>query len=120
MGRGVRNLVCFAPGLCHGSPDFGCSDLSLCLQLIDRATSPQDEDDTKGDTTCLEDSWKELSLLKATPRLQSQSPPAALGQPVLLPAPLPSAPGEWHPFPYNLGGYPFGGHIQEMQPKPCH
>ncbi|XP_039703479.1 mitochondrial dynamics protein MID49 [Pteropus medius] len=74
-----------------GAAVLGIATLAV-KRLIDRATGPQDEDDTKGDTTSLEDSWKELSLLKATPRLQSQSPPAALSQPVLLPAPLPSAP----------------------------
>jgi hypothetical protein len=69
--------------LCHSS---------LCLQLIDRATSPRDEDDAKGD------SWKELSLLKVTPPRQPQSP-AALSQPVSPLSPLSSAPGEQHPFP---------------------
>ncbi|XP_020033036.2 mitochondrial dynamics protein MID49 isoform X3 [Castor canadensis] len=64
--------------LCHSS---------LCLQLIDRATSPRDEDDAKGD------SWKELSLLKVTPPRQPQSP-AALSQPVSPLSPLSSAPEE--------------------------
>lgn len=90
------------------------SPVSLCLQLIDRATSPRDEDDTKGDAPCLEDSWQDLSLLKATPRLQSQPPPAALSQLVPPPAPSLSAPGERHPFPSDLGGSRFGGHIREM------
>lgn len=75
------------------------SDLFLCLQLIDRATSPRDEEDVKGDTTCLEESWKELSLLKATPRLQLRSPPSALSQSRPCPAPLPSTPSEWHLLP---------------------
>uniref|UniRef100_A0A8D1QJL0 Mitochondrial dynamics protein MID49 n=1 Tax=Sus scrofa TaxID=9823 RepID=A0A8D1QJL0_PIG len=61
-------------------------------QLIDRATSSQDEADAKGDATCLEESWKELSLLKATPCLQCRPPPAALSQSVPLRAPSPSAP----------------------------
>ncbi|XP_019512251.1 PREDICTED: mitochondrial dynamics protein MID49 [Hipposideros armiger] len=74
-----------------GAAVLGIATLAV-KRLIDRATSPRDEDDTKGDTTCLEDSWKELNLLKATPCLQSRSPPAALSQSVLLPAPLPSAP----------------------------
>ena len=86
----------------------------FCLQLIDRATSPQDEDDIKGDATCLEDSWKELSLLKATPRQQPRSSPAALSHPVLLSAPSLFSPGEWHPSSSNLGGSPFGGHTEEM------
>lgn len=74
-----------------GAAVLGIATLAV-KRLIDRATSPRDEDDTKGDSTCLEDSWKELSLLKTTPRLQSRSPPAALSQPVLLPARSPSAP----------------------------
>ncbi|XP_066221117.1 mitochondrial dynamics protein MID49 isoform X1 [Saccopteryx leptura] len=61
-------------------------------RLIDRATGPQDEDDAKGDPTGLEDSWKELSLLKATPRRPPRTPPAALSQPLLLPAPSLLAP----------------------------
>lgn len=73
------------------------SSMSLCLQLIDRATSSQDEADAKGDATCLEESWKELSLLKATPCLQRRPPPAALSQSVPLRAPSPSAPGELTP-----------------------
>ena len=95
-----------------------CS-VSLCPQLIDRATSPRDEDDAKGDGTCLEESWKELSLLKATPRQQPRAPPAALSQPVALPAPSPAAPGEWHPFPSGLGGPPSGGAIWEMERRFC-
>ncbi|XP_045382863.1 mitochondrial dynamics protein MID49 [Lemur catta] len=68
-----------------GAAVLGIATLAV-KRFIDRATSPQDEDDTKGD------SWKELSLLKATPNLQPRPPPAALSQPVLPPAPLPSAP----------------------------
>lgn len=73
-----------------GAAVLGIATLAV-KRLIDRATSPRDEDDTKGDSTCLEDSWKELSLLKTAPRLQPRPPPAALSQPVLLPAHLPSA-----------------------------
>lgn len=90
------------------------SPVTLCLQLIDRATSPRDEDDAKGDAPCLEDSWQDLSLLKATPRLQSRPPPAALSQPVPPPAPSLSAPGERCPFLSDLDGSCFGGHIREM------
>ncbi|XP_003420737.1 mitochondrial dynamics protein MID49 isoform X2 [Loxodonta africana] len=62
-------------------------------RLIDKATSPRDEEDeTKGNTTCLEDGWKELSLLKAMPRPQPQPPPAALSQPVSTPALSPTVP----------------------------
>ena len=90
------------------------SPVSLCLPLIDRATTPRDEDDAKGDAPCLEDSWQDLSLLKATPRLQPRPPPAALSQPVPPPAPSLSAPGEWHPFHSDLGGSHFGGYLREM------
>ncbi|XP_043439227.1 mitochondrial dynamics protein MID49 isoform X1 [Prionailurus bengalensis] len=74
-----------------GAAVLGIATLAV-KRLIDRATSPRDEDDAKGDTTCLEESWKELTLLKTTPRLQPRTPPAALSQPASLPAPLPSAP----------------------------
>ncbi|XP_022347163.1 mitochondrial dynamics protein MID49 [Enhydra lutris kenyoni] len=74
-----------------GAAVLGIATLAV-KRLIDRATSPRDEDDAKGDSTCLEESWKELSLLKATPRQQARSPPAALSQPVALPAPSPAAP----------------------------
>lgn len=57
-------------------------------RLIDRATSPRDEDDTKGD------SWKELNLLRATSHQQPQLPPAALSQPIPLVSPSPSVPVE--------------------------
>ncbi|XP_012412348.2 mitochondrial dynamics protein MID49 [Trichechus manatus latirostris] len=73
-------------------------------RLIDKATSLRDEeDDTKGNTMCLEDGWRELSLLKATPRPQPRPLPAALSQPVSTLAPSPAAPeapgdnGPWMP-----------------------
>uniref|UniRef100_A0A2I2YYQ6 Mitochondrial elongation factor 2 n=1 Tax=Gorilla gorilla gorilla TaxID=9595 RepID=A0A2I2YYQ6_GORGO len=69
-----------------GAAVLGIATLAV-KRFIDRATSPQDEDDTKAD------SWKELSLLKATPHLQPRPPPAALSQPVLPLAPSSSAPG---------------------------
>ncbi|PNJ08195.1 MIEF2 isoform 8 [Pongo abelii] len=74
-----------------GAAVLGIATLAV-KRFIDRATSPRDEDDTKAD------SWKELSLLKATPHLQPRPPPAALSQPVLPLAPSSSAPGEWHSF----------------------
>uniref|UniRef100_A0A8C9MBT2 Mitochondrial elongation factor 2 n=1 Tax=Panthera tigris altaica TaxID=74533 RepID=A0A8C9MBT2_PANTA len=67
-----------------GAAVLGIATLAV-KRLIDRATSPRDEDD---------ESWKELTLLKTTPRLQPRTPPAALSQPASLPAPLPSAPGD--------------------------
>lgn len=101
-----------------GAAVLGIATLAV-KRLIDRAASSQDEDDAKAEPTSLEDSWKELSLLKATARPQPRPSPAAPSQPVLLPVPSLFAPGEWHPFPSNLG-VPCGGHTQEMQPRPCH
>uniref|UniRef100_A0A9L0TSD3 Mitochondrial elongation factor 2 n=1 Tax=Equus caballus TaxID=9796 RepID=A0A9L0TSD3_HORSE len=74
-----------------GAAVLGIATLAV-KRLMDRATSPRDEDEAKGDTTCLEDSWKELSLLKATPCLQPRPPPAALSQPLSPLPPSPSAP----------------------------
>ncbi|XP_008820179.1 mitochondrial dynamics protein MID49 [Nannospalax galili] len=68
-----------------GAAVLGIATLAV-KRLIDRATSPRDEDDTKGD------SWKELSLLKATPLQQPQPPPVALSEPVSPMAPKPSTP----------------------------
>lgn len=68
-----------------GAAVLGIATLAV-KRLIDRATSPQDEDDAKGD------SWKELSLLKAAPHQQPQPPPADHSQPVPPVAPKPSTP----------------------------
>uniref|UniRef100_A0A9L0TPX2 Mitochondrial elongation factor 2 n=1 Tax=Equus caballus TaxID=9796 RepID=A0A9L0TPX2_HORSE len=76
-----------------GAAVLGIATLAV-KRLMDRATSPRDEDEAKGDTTCLEDSWKELSLLKATPCLQPRPPPAALSQPLSPLPPSPSAPDQ--------------------------
>ncbi|XP_005067926.1 mitochondrial dynamics protein MID49 isoform X2 [Mesocricetus auratus] len=70
-----------------GAAVLGIATLAV-KRLIDRATSPRDEDDAKGD------SWKELSLLRATSHQQPQPPPAALSQPTPLVSPSPSAPVE--------------------------
>ncbi|XP_006875609.1 PREDICTED: mitochondrial dynamics protein MID49 [Chrysochloris asiatica] len=71
-------------------------------RLIDKATSPRGEDDdAKGESACLEDEWKELSLLKSTPRPQSRPQPAALSQPMSTPAPssaVPEGPGDTGPW----------------------
>uniref|UniRef100_A0A3Q2IGD1 Mitochondrial elongation factor 2 n=1 Tax=Equus caballus TaxID=9796 RepID=A0A3Q2IGD1_HORSE len=69
-----------------GAAVLGIATLAV-KRLMDRATSPRDEDEAK------EDSWKELSLLKATPCLQPRPPPAALSQPLSPLPPSPSAPG---------------------------
>ncbi|XP_037663947.1 mitochondrial dynamics protein MID49 [Choloepus didactylus] len=82
-----------------GAAVLGIATLAV-KRLIDRATSPRGEDDAKLDPTCLEDGWKELSLLKATPHLHPQPPPAPLSQPVPPPASAPAAaegPGDAHP-----------------------
>ncbi|XP_036134336.1 mitochondrial dynamics protein MID49 [Molossus molossus] len=87
-----------------GAAVLGIATLAV-KRLIDRATSPPDEDDAKADATSLEDSWKDLSLLKATPRVHSRSLPPALSQPVLLPAPslfAPEGPAGADPQPSQL------------------
>lgn len=84
-----------------GRPGPVLGSLTLCLQLIDRAAGPRDEDDAKGD------SWKELNLLKAVPS-QPQPPPAARSLPDTRPAPCPSAPGEWA-LPWGCPGAGSGG-----------
>ncbi|XP_004713089.1 mitochondrial dynamics protein MID49 [Echinops telfairi] len=79
-------------------------------RLIDKATSPRDEEDeAKGDTTCLEDGWKDLSLLRDTPHPQPRPPPAALSQPVPSPAPsldVPEGPGDTGPWTLPQHGSP--------------
>lgn len=70
-----------------GAAVLGIATLAV-KRLIDRATSPRDEDDTKGD------SWKELSLLRATSHQKPQPPPAAFSQPVAPGSPSPAAPVE--------------------------
>lgn len=104
------------PGLCCAAQASGALTCALCLQLIDRAASSQDEDDAKADATSLEDSWKELSLLKAAPRPQPRPSLAAHSQPVLLPVPSLFAPGEWHPFPSNLVGPPLVVTLRRCSP----
>ncbi|XP_077019530.1 mitochondrial dynamics protein MID49 isoform X2 [Tamandua tetradactyla] len=80
-----------------GAAVLGIATLAV-KRLIDRATSPRDEDDAKLEPTCLEDSWKELNLLRATPRLHPQLPPVPLSRPLLSPAPAAAeAPSDTHP-----------------------
>ncbi|XP_008154412.2 mitochondrial dynamics protein MID49 [Eptesicus fuscus] len=74
-----------------GAAVLGIATLAV-KRLIDRAASSQDEDDAKAEPTSLEDSWKELSLLKATARPQPRPSPAAPSQPMLLPVPSLFAP----------------------------
>lgn len=105
-----------------GAAVLGIATLAV-KRLIDRAASSQDEDDAKAEPTSLEDSWKELSLLKATARPQPRPSPAAPSQPVLLPVPSLFAPGEWHPFPSNLGVPLWWSHsgdaAQALPPTDC-
>lgn len=63
------------------------------LQLIDRATSPRDEGDPKAEQKTLEESWQDLALIKATPKLPKKQRREDLSEPLLSPA-RPPAPGE--------------------------
>nr|KAF6274217.1 mitochondrial elongation factor 2 [Myotis myotis] len=98
-----------------GAAVLGIATLAV-KRLIDRAASSQDKDDAKADATSLEDSWKELSLLKAAPRPQPRPSLAAPSQPMLLPVPSLFAPGEWHPFPSNLVGPPLVVTLRRCSP----
>lgn len=68
-----------------GAAVLGIATLAV-KRLIDRATSPRDEDDAKVD------SWKELSLLRATSLQKPQPTSASLSQPISPVVPSPSAP----------------------------
>ncbi|XP_068943967.1 mitochondrial dynamics protein MID49 isoform X2 [Petaurus breviceps papuanus] len=52
-----------------GAAVLGIATLAV-KRLIDRATSPPDKDDTKAEQKSIEESWQELSLLKASTRAQ--------------------------------------------------
>lgn len=58
----------------------------LSSQLIDRATSPSEEDDLKAKQQSLEESWQELSLIKAVPKPQLKMRREDLEEPLLSPA----------------------------------
>ncbi|NWZ46819.1 MID49 protein, partial [Haliaeetus albicilla] len=62
-------------------------------RLIDRATSPRDEGDPKAEQRTLEESWQDLALIKATPKLPKKQRREDLSEPLLSPA-RPPAPGE--------------------------
>lgn len=68
---------------------------SICLshQLIDRATSPREEDDPKAEQKSLEESWQDLALIKATQKPPKKQRREDLSEPLLSPAP-PPAPGD--------------------------
>lgn len=65
---------------------------SMCLshQLIDRATSPREEDDPKAEQKSLEESWQDLALIKATPKPPKKQRREDLSKPLLSPAPPPA------------------------------
>lgn len=92
-GEGLGNVVDFLLANARlvlgvgGAAVLGIATLAV-KRLIDRATSPRDEDDTKGD------SWKELSLLRATSLHKPQPSPAAVSQPISPVTPAPRTPGE--------------------------
>ncbi|KAJ6655969.1 hypothetical protein lerEdw1_004554 [Lerista edwardsae] len=54
-------------------------------KLIDRATSPSEEDDLKAKQQSLEESWQELSLVKAVPKPQLKTRREDLEEPLLSP-----------------------------------
>ncbi|NXS45736.1 MID49 protein, partial [Balaeniceps rex] len=62
-------------------------------RLIDRATSPRDEDDPKAEQKTVEESWQDLALIKATPKTPKKQRREDLSEPLLSPA-QPPAPGE--------------------------
>lgn len=90
-GEGLGNVVDFLLANARlvlgvgGAAVLGIATLAV-KRLIDRATSPRDEDDTKGD------SWKELSLLRATSLHKPQPSPAAVSQPISPVTPAPRTP----------------------------
>ncbi|XP_029857937.1 mitochondrial dynamics protein MID49 [Aquila chrysaetos chrysaetos] len=55
-------------------------------RLIDRATSPRDEGDPKAEQKTLEESWQDLALIKATPKLPKKQRREDLSEPLLSPA----------------------------------
>ncbi|XP_052628239.1 mitochondrial dynamics protein MID49 isoform X1 [Harpia harpyja] len=55
-------------------------------RLIDRATSPRDESDPKAEQKTLEESWQDLALIKATPKLPKKQRREDLSEPLLSPA----------------------------------
>ncbi|XP_038619607.1 mitochondrial dynamics protein MID49 [Tachyglossus aculeatus] len=76
-----------------GAAILGIATLAV-KRLIDRATSAPDKDDAKAEQKSIEESWQELSLLKASPRPQPKPSREALNQPQLAltrspPAPVP-------------------------------
>uniref|UniRef100_A0A6G1RWC3 Mitochondrial elongation factor 2 n=1 Tax=Hypotaenidia okinawae TaxID=2861861 RepID=A0A6G1RWC3_9GRUI len=59
-------------------------------RLIDRATSPRDEEDPKAEQKTLEESWQDLALIKATPKPPKKQRREDLSEPLLSPAQPPA------------------------------
>lgn len=59
-------------------------------RLIDRATSPREEDDPKAEQKSLEESWQDLALIKATQKPPKKQRREDLSEPLLSPAPPPA------------------------------
>ncbi|XP_071427019.1 mitochondrial dynamics protein MID49 [Pithys albifrons albifrons] len=55
-------------------------------RLIDRATSPRDEEDPKAEQKTLEESWQDLALIKTTPKPPKKQRREDLSEPLLSPA----------------------------------
>ncbi|NXP71617.1 MID49 protein, partial [Ramphastos sulfuratus] len=64
-------------------------------RLIDRATSPRDDGDPKAEQKTLEESWQDLTLIKATQKPPKKQRREDLSVPLLSPAQSP-VPGETH------------------------
>ncbi|XP_065588870.1 mitochondrial dynamics protein MID49 isoform X1 [Cyrtonyx montezumae] len=62
-------------------------------RLIDRATSPREEGDPKAEQKTLEESWKDLALIKASQKPPKKQRREDLSEPLLSPA-APPAPGD--------------------------
>ncbi|XP_034639170.1 mitochondrial dynamics protein MID49 [Trachemys scripta elegans] len=72
-------------------------------RLIDRATSSPDEDDTKAEQKSIEESWQDLSLIKAVPKPPKKQSRADLSESLLSPsATLPTQAAETHGHPTSL------------------
>ncbi|XP_043831736.1 mitochondrial dynamics protein MID49 [Dromiciops gliroides] len=74
-----------------GAAVLGIATLAV-KRLIDRATSPPDKDDVKAEQKSIEESWQELSLLKASTRPQPKQRRNDLSQPQPSSAQAPHAP----------------------------
>uniref|UniRef100_A0A803YKX5 Mitochondrial elongation factor 2 n=1 Tax=Meleagris gallopavo TaxID=9103 RepID=A0A803YKX5_MELGA len=59
-------------------------------RLIDRATSPREEDDPKAEQKSLEESWQDLALIKAAQKPPKKQRREDLSEPLLSPAPPPA------------------------------